>query len=459
MDQAETASPTGAARQAGSEGRPLPLWRNLQFQALWLGQAASGLGGSVADVAYPLAILALTGSAGTAGLFGAIQMTGTLVAGLPAGHLADRYDRRTVVIAAEACRAAVSCVVVAGLVGHWLSLPLLLTAAAVLGAGQAVTGTARLPLVRSVVPAGQLTRALVQDEVRSSGAMLAGPPLGGALYAIRALAHAVPFVFTAATLVVSMVSAVAMKFLPGARGPGSQPATAAAPGASADAGPAGESGLLAGLRVLWNSGLLRAALVLLMIVNMIGVGLDLVIIVVLRREQVPAALIGAVLAASAVGALAGAPLVRPLPTFRPGMLLLGLSVIEVPIVAGLALPFGPWWVAGLLFASTLGTPALRVLIDVLMFRQVPDHQRGRVVGAVMTLIGLGMPAGLAGTGLLLQFRPAGQAIIVLASLLAAGVAYCASKRELREAGWPGNPDASESVTAYNHGSQAEENIT
>src|ERR1700722_16487893 len=455
MDQAETASPTGAARQAGSEGRPLPLWRNLQFQALWLGQAASGLGGSVADVAYPLAILALTGSAGTAGLFGAIQMTGTLVAGLPAGHLADRYDRRTVVIAAEACRAAVSCVVVAGLVGHWLSLPLLLTAAAVLGAGQAVTGTARLPLVRSVVPAEQLTTALVQDEVRTSGAMLAGPPLGGALYAIRGLAHAVPFLFTAATLVLSMASAVAMKFLPGVRGP----ARAAAPSAGPEPARTSERALLAGLRVLWNSGLLRAALVLLMMVNTLGVGLDLVIIVVLRREHVPAALIGAVLAASAVGALAGAPLVRPLHTFRPGMLLLGVSVIEVPIVAGLALPLGPGWVAGLLFASTLGTPALRVLIDVLMFRQVPDHQRGRVVGAVMTLIGLGMPAGLAGTGLLLQFRPAGQAIIVLASLLAAGVAYCASKRELREAGWPGNPDASESVTAYNHGSQAEENIT
>jgi hypothetical protein len=34
-------------------------------------------------------------------------------------------------------------------------------------------------LLRSVVPAGQLTQALTQDEVRMNGAALAGPALGG----------------------------------------------------------------------------------------------------------------------------------------------------------------------------------------------------------------------------------------------------------------------------------------
>ena len=47
--------------------RLVPLWRNLQFQTLWLSQAVSSLGSGVADVAYPLAILALTGSPARAG--------------------------------------------------------------------------------------------------------------------------------------------------------------------------------------------------------------------------------------------------------------------------------------------------------------------------------------------------------------------------------------------------------
>jgi hypothetical protein len=333
----------------------------------------------------------------------------------------------------------------------WPSLALLLVAAAMLGVGQAISGAARLPLVRSVVPDAQLTSALVQDEVRQNGATLAGPPLAGVLYAIRALAHSVPFVFTAASFVFSMVAAVAMKRLPGGQhadaaggdgeiSPG-QPGEEVRPGeafqAGADVGRkrSPESGMLAGLRALWASPLLRAAMLLIMIVNSVGVGLDLVIIVILRQHVRPG-LIGLVLAAAAVGGLAGTPLVKPLHRIKPGVLLLTVCLLDIPFVAGLALPFGPWWVASLLFLSSLAVPAIRVLIDVLIFRQTPDEQRGRVAAAVMTLIGIGMPAGLAGSGLLLQWLSARAAIMTLASVLAVGVLYCASKRELWRAQWP-----------------------
>jgi hypothetical protein len=423
-----------AAAQIPAE-HPVPLWRNLQFQTLWIGQAASTLGISVADVAYPLAILALTGSPARAGLFAALQATGMLLAGLPAGQLADRHDRRTVVILAEAGSALVSALVAAGLVLGWLSLPALLGAAAVLGAGQAVASAARLPLVRSVVPGQQLTSALVQDEVRANGAALAGPPLAGALYALRALAHAVPFVFTAGSLLVSALSAVAMKVMPG--GPAGVTEPAAGPAKAAAGHPAsGDSSMLAGVRALWGAPVLRATMLLIMIVNTAGVGLDLIIIVILRGQHVRPGLIGAVLAAAAVGGLAGAPLIKPLHRVRPGVLLLATCMLEIPIFAGFAVPFGAWWVAGLLFVSTLAVPALRVLLDVLILRQTPDEQRGRVVAAVITLMGLGMPVGLAGSGLLLQWLPAQTATLTLAAGMAAGVLYCATKRELWRARWP-----------------------
>ena len=90
----------------------------------------------------------------------------------------------------------------------------------------------------------------------------------------------------------------------------------------------------------------------------------------------------------------------------------------------------------MLFLSSLAIPSIRVLIDVLIFRQTPDEQRGRVAAAVMTLIGIGMPAGLAGSGLLLQWLPAQTAMLTLAALLAAGVLYCAAKRPLWRAQWP-----------------------
>jgi MFS family permease len=411
-----------AATTTSSEPALRPLRRNLQFQLLWLGQSTASLGITVASVAYPLAIVTLTGSAGQAGLFAAVQTVGTLVAGLPAGHIADRYDRRMVVVVVQSCRALVTAIVVAGLLGGWLSLPLLLAAAALLGAGQAASSAAQLPLVRSVVPPQQLTTALVQDEVRVNGAALAGPPLAGLLFGIR---HAAPFIFTAITFIAAALAAVAFRALPSGR-PVDAPAAESASSGS----------MLAGFRWMWAAPVLRAALILCMAVNTVGAGVQLIIIVLLHRQHTSPGLIGVVLAAAAVGGLAGATLVRPLHRIPPGILLLGACLLDIPLMALLALPYGPWWLASLLFTSALIIPSLRVLIDVLVFRQVPDELRGRTVAALTTAIAVGMPVGLAGTGLLLQLLPARTAVLVLAALEAIGVLFCALRKELWRARWP-----------------------
>lgn len=441
--EASTQASTDDRADAVTGPQHPPLWRNLKFQTLWVGQASATLGVSVADVAYPLAILALTGSPARAGLFAAVQVAGGLAAGLPGGQLVDRHDRRRIVIAAELTRALVTSLVVVGLILGWLSLPALLVAAVLLGAGGSVASAARLPLVRSVVPQDQLTTALIQDEVRMNGAALAGPPLGGALYAIRVLAHAVPFIFTAAAFALSVTTAIAMKFVPSGADPKAATeeqasASGGAPGGAAGGASArgGDTSMLAGIRTLWRSPVLRAATLLIMTVNAVLSGLDLVIIVFLRDQHVHAGLIGTVLAAAAVGGLAGAPLVKPLHRIRPGILLLSGCLLLVPIVAGLAVPLGPWWMAALLFVASLSMPALRVLVDVLIFRQTPDEQRGRIVAAVMTLFGLGIPVGMAGTGLLLQWLPAQAAMLTMAALLAVGVLYCATMRPLWSAQWP-----------------------
>ena len=456
-----SASTLRAPHQSGDPAcEPVPLWRNLQFQTLWTGSAASSLGVSVADVAFPLAILAVTGSPARAGLFAAVLTIGVVAGSLPGGQLADRHDRRTVVIVAEGGRAMVTAVVAAGLILGWLSLPVLL-AAAVLGVGHTVAGAARLPLVRSVVPPGQLTKALIQDEVRQNGALLAGPPIAGALYGIRALSHSIPFLSIAAAFAFSMLAAVAMKAMPrGTAGalarPGRPaPAPAGPPAeASQDGAPSGEathgdrraagaraakgtdSGMLAGVRTLWRDPVLRAVTMLIMTANLIGSGIDLVVIVILRHHHHAPGTIGLALGAGAIGGLAGAPLVKVLHRLQPGVLLLGMGLSWIPIFALLALPFGPLWVASLLFLAMLGLPALRVLIDVLIIRQAPDEQRGRIVAGATMLISVGMPVGAAGTGLLLQWLPAQTAMLVLAAVLAAGVLYCGSKRELWRSRWP-----------------------
>jgi predicted MFS family arabinose efflux permease len=119
------------------------------------------------------------------------------------------------------------------------------------------------------------------------------------------------------------------------------------------------------------------------------------------------------------------------------VLLLAVCALDGVVLALLAVPAGPWWVAALLFTAMLGVPAIRVLIDILVIRQAPPGQRGRVVAALMTLIGLGMPAGVAGCGFLLQYLPAQAAMLTLAAAQLLAVAGCSTRRELRQARWPG----------------------
>jgi MFS family permease len=434
------AGPVGAGAGPADAGPVIvPLRRNGPYQLLWTGSAASSLGIAVADVAYPLAILAVTGSPARAGLFAAVQVAGQLLAGVPAGHLADREDQRRILIVSEAGRALITAGLAVALVLGAFTLPLLLTAAALLGAGQAVSSAARLVLIRAAVPPEQLTRALTQDEVRINGASLAGPPVAGALYGLRALAHATPFLFTAGSFLVSLLCALLLKKAPVKAGPGR--AGSSPPQAPTGNGQRSEmsgqrSGMFSGVTALLGDPVLRAVVLLITAVNTVGVGLDLIAVVILRQQSVSSAMIGIALAGGAVGGLAGAPLVRPLHRIRPGVLLLAVCAVQAPLFALLAVGYGPWWIAGLLFAAMLGVPALRVLLDVLILRPFPEGERGRVAGAVMTLLGLGMPAGYAAAGLLLQFFAARTAMLILAAALAVGVLGAAAQRELWRARWP-----------------------
>jgi MFS family permease len=397
----------------------IPLRHNSGFHIFWAGSVSATLGMAVADIAFPLAIVAITGSPGKAGLFSALQIVGAIVAGLPAGALADRYSPRLLALAAHAVRAASACIVVAALAGGWLTLPLLLAVGVVLGCGYSVGGAANLLLLRSIVPTEQLTLALTQDEVRVNGAGLAGPSLAGFLYGLRATA---PFVFTAGAYILALISAIFVRV----------PERAAAGSAETD----DDGGMLAGVRELLGKPVLRAMVILIMLANTIGAGFELVIIVILRHQHVPSYAIGLALGIGAVGGLAGAPLVKFLHRLRPGFLLLALCAMDVPILLLLAAPFGPWWVAGLLFVEMLGVPAIRVLADILVIRQAPPERRGRVVAALMVLIAVGMPAGVGGCGLLLQYLPAQVAMLVLAAAMAIATCYGLSSRALRDARWP-----------------------
>src|SRR5687767_13911506 len=106
------------------EASAVPVQSNLRenrdFQVVLAGQAVSALGDAITLTAMPLLVLFLTGSGALMGIVGALQLLPDLVLGLLAGALADRWDRRRMMMWADAGRAVLTAAIP---LSFWLGLP------------------------------------------------------------------------------------------------------------------------------------------------------------------------------------------------------------------------------------------------------------------------------------------------------------------------------------------------
>ncbi|MFJ4908351.1 MFS transporter [Streptomyces sp. NPDC093249] len=406
---------------------PVPLRRNRRFQILWIGAASANLGLETVEVAYPLLIMSLTGSPALAGLFGFAQIGTALLVGLPAGAVVDRWDRRRILLISEAVRALTLAFIVLTLMTDRANFGLLILAAIVLGAGTAFGAPARMLLIRAVVPDHQLTAALSQDEARSGAAALAGPPLGGALYLVS---RTFPFLAAIIGFVISFVCALLVR-VPKTTPP-DEPVERERKSAL---GPLTTA--FSGVVELLGDRLLRSALLLISIFYFSITAAILMVMVTLRDQHHSPGTIGLALSGTAVGMLVGSALVPRLNRLlSPGALLISASTLTTAAVALLAVPLGPVWVFAMLTLAALGLPALKILVDIMIFRQTPDHRRGRAIAATITLIGAGSPLGSLVGGVSLQFLGVTGAIVLIAGAQAVITVAGLANRHVRSARWP-----------------------
>jgi MFS family permease len=168
----------------------VPLRRNRDFLLLQIGQLLSGAGSQLTSIAYPLLVLAVTGSATKAGAVWFARTLPLALLALPGGVAADRWNRKRLMIAADGVRVvAIGCLAAAillGRIGFWA----IVLVAVVEGIGTALFSAAQAGALRAVVPGRQLPAAVGAQTGRQAAVQLASPPLGGALFG---LAHALPF--------------------------------------------------------------------------------------------------------------------------------------------------------------------------------------------------------------------------------------------------------------------------
>lgn len=185
-----------------------PLSRNRDFLLLWSGQAISSFGNELSGIAYPLLVLAVTGSAARAGLVGSAELVAMLAVLLPAGAVADRWSRRAVMVVGSLVQLAALGGVSAAIGVGWIPLWLLVAAGALEGAASAFYIGASRGAVRRVVPAPQLSRALARTQARDQAAAIGGPPSGGALFAV---ARFLPFGLDAVSFAVAALAAALVR--------------------------------------------------------------------------------------------------------------------------------------------------------------------------------------------------------------------------------------------------------
>src|SRR5580700_10144996 len=203
--------------------QPVPLRRNRDFQLLWGGQAVSLLGSQTSKIAYPLLVLAMTGSPAKAGIAGFAAMLGYLLFPLPAGGLADRHDRKRIMIACDAIRLiAVGSIAIAGWAAH-ITYVQVLVAGFVEGTASVFFGVAQRAALPMLVAPSQRSAAVGQNEARQNAAQLAGPALGGTLFG---LSRAAPFAADAVSYLASLVT------LPFIKAPMQAAVPAGAPGSA-----------------------------------------------------------------------------------------------------------------------------------------------------------------------------------------------------------------------------------
>ena len=157
---------------------------NAPFALYWSSRVLVVLALQMQTVAIGWQLYSLTGSALDLGLVGLVQFVPTVVLTLVVGQVADRYDRRLVVVICEVAQAGVSAVLALGSFGGWLTRDGILTMAAILGAARAFENPARAAYLPRLVPLAALPRAIASVTSAGQTARVVGPALGGVLYAL-----------------------------------------------------------------------------------------------------------------------------------------------------------------------------------------------------------------------------------------------------------------------------------
>jgi MFS family permease len=403
------------ATPEGVEGRYSGRSGRRDFTLLWSASAASQLGTMCSATANPLLALLLTHSPVFAGWVGAASTAPALLMYLPAGWFVDRFDRRRLMFISQVGRLVVLVLLVCALAFGWhVAMLLLIVAALCEGIFQVLFSATEITAVQRVVDSADLSSALAGNEARSHLALLAAKPLGGLLFGLN---KAFPYCVSAAATVLSIFALSAMK--------GYQPSDA-----EKSSGRTAENrykiSIAGGVKeVNRHHPFLRTSIIVCGIGNFFFQTVLLLLVVLAEQQRISSATIGALLATSGVGGLAGSIVApRAGEWAKDGQKIIKYCVrtwvaltliVAVSVLPPIGLP-----VIGLIAWGCLSVTGgfLNVAIYTYQAREVPEHMLGRVIGINRFLTSGAVPLGALCAGYIVAgIRPCYAAWLVFAVML------------------------------------------
>ena len=184
---------------------PYAALRFRDYRLFLSGRLMSVLGQQMLDVAIGWELYDRTRSALALGLVGLVLVLPIIALALPAGHAADRHDRRHIVIITQVALAVCS------LALAWLSftrgpVPLVYACLFVIGVALAFNRPATAALLPQLVPAADFANAVTWNSSVFQVASVVGPAVGGAIIGIRH--HAGPVYVIDAALALGFLGCV-----------------------------------------------------------------------------------------------------------------------------------------------------------------------------------------------------------------------------------------------------------
>jgi MFS family permease len=386
MSPAEAASASGPEPGRRDLGARTPL-ANPNFRRLWLAETVSQMGDGLTSLAILVVINRLTGSVTALAALAITASLPQLVFGLHAGVIADRMDRRRLMIASDLLRG------LAVLSLAWIHSRAQVPWLYVVGFFQATVGVvfepARSAFLPSIVEPPTLLAANALAQTARVSAGVAGAAIAGLLLTLpngAALAFALDALsFWVSAVLVARIAAVAR---------------AATPVSTPGSGHLEE--LLQGLRYLFGNRMLIGLFVTFAIA-MLGLGAVNVLFIPFLVDVLhcSSALVGFARGAQMAGLLVGGLAVSALAGgFKPtALVVFGICGLGLSFAA-LGLLRWPAPVVGLLAVIGLCSSALQAGAGTLLQQSVPDALRSRLESSLDTLLVLVLMFSMAGAGLL-----------------------------------------------------------